>query len=120
MWRVLKSAVRRMRGSNPWNDARVTHYRLSNPYHAVSIIPGPGACPTARELRHRRFLSEDAPPLPLSTGGRESCGCAYKHYDDRRLSRRRRSDRLGTPQSTWQGPERRGMGRRATDASPSA
>lgn len=120
MWRVLKTAVSRIRGSSPWDGAHVPHYRLRNPYHAVSIIPGPGACPTARELRNRRFLSQDAPPLPLPMCGRDSCSCAYKHYEDRRLTRRRRIDRQGTPQSAWQGPERRGAGRRATDVSPNA
>ena len=117
MWRELKSAAKRMWGSRQWDGANVAHYRLSNPYHAVSIVPGPNACHTARELRHRRYISREAPPLPLPMCDRESCGCAYKHYEDRRLSRRRRSDRQVTPQPPWQGPERREPGgRRATDS----
>ena len=44
----------------------VTKTKLPGPFqqswHAVSIAAGPVACPAAEGLRHKRFLSDEAPP----------------------------------------------------------
>jgi hypothetical protein len=52
-------------------------------FHAVTIAPGPRACPEARALQGQRFLSREAPPLPLKNCGSPHCECHYEHYDDR-------------------------------------
>jgi hypothetical protein len=59
-----------------------------NPFHAVTIQ---GNCEAARPLDGRRFLSKDAPSLPLAgcaaPGG---CTCVYRHHPDRRAGNPRR------------------------------
>ena len=48
----------------------VTKTKLPGPFkqswHAVSIAAGPVACPAAEALRHKRFLSDEAPPTATS------------------------------------------------------
>jgi len=95
--------------------AASTHYLISNPYHSVAIVPGAGACAAVRELYGRRFLSGEAPRLPLPNCPLTACHCGYRHYDDRRQKRRRKADRTELPQA-WAGLERRQThGRRVTD-----
>jgi len=58
-------------------------------WHAVSIVPGPRACEAAREMRGRRYLSREAPTLPLKKCDAHSCICRYEHFTDRRKGARR-------------------------------
>jgi len=68
----------------------------STPWHAVSVVTGRWACEAAQGLRNGRFLSADAPLLPLAEcASRESCSCSYKHHRDRRGQPRRRDELLG-------------------------
>ena len=68
----------------------------STPWHAVSVVTGRWGCDAAQCLRNQRFLSADAPPLPLAQcASRESCSCSYKHHRDRRGQPRRRDELLG-------------------------
>ena len=61
-----------------------------NPYHCVSVEHGLYACATVRRMAETRYLSKDAPPLPLPTcGGNRRCQCRYVHFDDRRVEERR-------------------------------
>jgi hypothetical protein len=115
-WNGLRSALGGiLRGKEPRGNV-VTHYHLTNPYHAVTIVPGATCCGAARNLRTQRFLSREAPPLPLAACTVSPCRCSYKHYDDRRTKPRRASDRIGQP-ALWSGTERRAAsGRRQTDA----
>ena len=53
------------------------------PYHAVSIVPGGRQCSACLHVEGLRFLSGDAPPLPLP-GCDAACGCVYRHHADRR------------------------------------
>jgi len=90
---------------------------LQNLFHGVEVVPGRGgSCERARELAGRRFLSEEAPLLPLegcATPGR--CTCVYRHYEDRRTDKRRDMD-LGLPERAVPGDRRTGnRGRRITD-----
>lgn len=90
----------------------------ANPYHAVSVQPGPKACQEARMQRDRRYLSREAPRLPLPGCDAAECRCAYQHHEDRRQQSRRASD-VGVASSIahHSGPEQRALrrGRRATD-----
>jgi hypothetical protein len=65
------------------------HVRLGNPWHAVSVEPGPRHCEAANALSGRRFLSKEAPRLPLERCSEAACSCRYQHYEDRRVDRRR-------------------------------
>ena len=97
------------------------HHLVSNPWHAVSIVPNPHACGKARGLSRVRFLSKDAPALPLEGCEARLCDCHYRHYQDRRREPRRASDVMANTRH-WTGTERRfSTGRRNTDiAWPSA
>jgi hypothetical protein len=92
--------------------------RKSTAFHAVSIMPGPRCCAMARDLRGQRFVSREAPVLPLAGCDRPDCTCRYEHYDDRRAKSRRARD-MGVSVDGWVEEERRGddqpRGRRKTD-----
>lgn len=62
-------------------------------WHAVSVKPGPGACSVADTGRNRRWLSREAPMLPLPGCSKpESCRCTYQHHEDRRTGEGRRAE----------------------------
>lgn len=89
-----------------------------NAYHAVTIAPGPRACVPAQQMRGKRFLSREAPVLPLKNCGSSACECRYEHYDDRRENARRARD-LGVSIDGYDGSEKRQKarrGRRTNDA----
>lgn len=93
----------------------VRQARSADPYHAVSILPGKGACPAAFRFSGKRFLSVQAPRLPLPTCDHAHCECRFKHHHDRRAGPRRRSDQ-GMMTGLYNGEERRRtLGRRADD-----
>ena len=86
-------------------------------WHAVSIAPGPRACDAADKLRDRRFLSREAPPLPLKKCDSAECTCRYEHHDDRRKGARRASE-IGVAIDGHMEQERRAKvkrGRRKSD-----
>ncbi len=65
-----------------------------NRYHAVSIhspdAPDNAACYAARTISGKRFLSSEAPALPLAGCDNAECNCRYFHHSDRRSSVDRR------------------------------
>lgn len=68
--------------------------KTKQPWHAVSVVGGLGACPSAIALQGKRVLSDDAPRLPLpNCPWSWKCKCTYRHYSDRRATARRASDR---------------------------
>lgn len=86
-------------------------------WHAVSVVPKSGGCEAVRAIRHVRFLSAEAPRLPLVGCAKpEGCGCAYKHFDDRRAQTRRKEDVDGMRRMLQGRAERRAHGdRRGAD-----
>lgn len=64
-------------------DRRVG-YGGASPFHAVSIEPHQHSCLAAKALKAQRFLSEEAPALPLIACAASECQCKYIHYPDRR------------------------------------
>ena len=93
----------------------VTH-RVS-PWHAVSVATGNWCCAEAANLSGTRFLSREAPRLPLGDcSAPQSCSCSYKHHSDRRGLPRRKDDRLGLRRGGAVTDERRReRGRREDD-----
>jgi hypothetical protein len=86
-----------------------------SPYHAVSVLPGNDACAAAYRFSGQRFLSRQAPRLPLPSCDAATCDCRFKHHKDRRSGPRRNSD-VGMIMAGYSGNERRrSRGRRATD-----
>jgi hypothetical protein len=98
-------------------DKPVAATARMNPWHAVSILTGPTSCGPARSLSALRFLSPEAPRLPLSQCPTpESCLCGYKHHTDRRAQARRKEDRTGLRRLITGDLERRTrQDRRSTD-----
>jgi hypothetical protein len=92
-------------------------HRITNPYHAVSIKAGPSCRQTQLQYGGRRFLSAEAPLLPLPTCDVSACKCQYVHHDDRRAdSDRRLRDVWSTNGKLAEGGDRRRLhGRRVTD-----
>jgi hypothetical protein len=90
---------------------------LRTPWHAVSIFCGAACCPSALELLGTRFLSKEAPRLPLKDclmG--TACHCSFRHHDDRRVSSRRVPDLWNPGHARYVLEERRGeRGRRRAD-----
>ncbi|MCB1894699.1 MAG: hypothetical protein H6945_04080 [Zoogloeaceae bacterium] len=61
------------------------------PYRCVSVVGGPNACSAVELVRGRRYLPDQAPPLPLPGCTASVCECTYRHHRDRR-SRDRRNE----------------------------
>ena len=78
------------------------------PWHAVSIVSSATCCATAMGLLGTRFLSKEAPRLPLKSCSMGSdCRCSYQHYDDRRVSSRRAPDLWNPGHAGYAAKERR-------------
>jgi hypothetical protein len=86
-------------------------------WHAISVEAKVSSCMAAHDLRKRRFLSKEAPALPLQgCTKRAVCPCTYKHHDDRRSKSRRESDAGISSNASKHGTERRmSRGRRSDD-----
>lgn len=110
LFRSRSNVKAKVRGST------VRHHVVSNPYHAVSIQSPLNSCNAAREFEGQRFLSSEAPPLPLKGCRLATCTCRYAHHDDRRAGPRRASDVTRAQNQFFRGDERRRAGgRRITD-----
>jgi hypothetical protein len=95
--------------------------KASPSYHAVSIETGRNCCHEARALKGKRFLSREAPSLPLRNCSSDNCLCRYQHHEDRRAGPRRARD-MGVAMDGWLEVDRRdthtpGRGRRKSDKS---
>jgi hypothetical protein len=70
-----------------------TNIHLTNKWHAVAVSCGQTCCRASVLARNTRYLSTEAPPLPLAGCSQpSSCTCKYRHYSDRRAGPRRRTD----------------------------
>jgi hypothetical protein len=85
-------------------------------YHAVAIVPKTSSCEEARSVAGVRYLSREAPPLPLPTCPQpERCRCRFEKFDDRRQDDDRRD--IASSGRWYAGEEKRRQprGRRITD-----
>ena len=69
---------------------RARENNAPHPYHAVSIHYRMNACEAAKQLTDKRFLSNEAPKLPLPECTASTCQCRYGHHEDRRDGEERR------------------------------
>ena len=85
-------------------------------FHGVAVRSrGDRCCDAVKALSGQRFLSEEAPLLPLAEcSNPQGCRCVYEHFDERRDNLRRESD-IGLPVRTYPEEKREGHGRRITD-----
>lgn len=88
-------------------------------FHAVSIRHEKNACAAAKELAGRRFLSGAAPQLPLPDCDAAECSCRFRHHDDRRSNKDRRSpfglSGLSAASGAYEREQREGSDRRKSD-----
>ena len=93
--------------------------RAARRFTGVEVIPRRDACCEAvRAVAGQRFLSKEAPRLPLTDCDRPQCHCRYQHFTDRRTDARRDSDiGVGIASELYNSECRRsrGRGRRSTD-----
>lgn len=61
----------------------------SNKFHCVEVRKSSRACKAVQELGNTRFLSDEAPGLPVPGCTAEQCTCSFIHHDDRRDDDRR-------------------------------
>jgi len=108
---------KRVRSEVQFSGRAVQVHRVTNPYHAVSIKAGPNCEKTAIRYSQRRYLSSEAPALPLPTCSPKGCSCRYVHHDDRRSGEDRRIRDVWNAhaQQVTDGNRRRAGGRRVTD-----
>jgi hypothetical protein len=74
-------------GTKPLYGKAKTPGESSSPnsaYKAVSIHSYKDRCTDVQALVGQRFLSSEAPPLPLESCTSEKCRCVYMHHIDRR------------------------------------
>lgn len=58
-------------------------------FRAVSIVPARPCCKLARRYASTRYLTAEAPHLPLAGCRMPNCHCRYEHHADRRVEDRR-------------------------------
>jgi hypothetical protein len=70
---------------------KVTQRESNSPrsFRAVSIIPARPSCKLVNRYSGTRYLTTEAPHLPLAGCRVQPCRCRYAHYDDRRVEDRR-------------------------------
>jgi hypothetical protein len=86
-------------------------------FQSVSILQGPKACCASKDVAKVRFLTKQAPQLPLaSCTMQDQCHCRYVKHADRRTEARRLIDAMGMSALLFESQERRGKpGRRKGD-----
>jgi hypothetical protein len=92
------------------SDKRKSRHR----WHAVIIVAPAKACGAALACKGKRFLSSEAPLLPLKQCDAARCDCKYRHFADRR-GEPRRAEETGVASKPVQTNRREKRGRRATD-----
>jgi hypothetical protein len=85
------------------------------PWHAVAIAAPASACAAAQACKGKRFLSRDAPQLPLAECDTTQCECKYRHFPDRRGPPRRHDEKGAAPQVRDKNNRRISRGRRPVD-----
>jgi len=63
---------------------RISPGKPDTTYHAVSLKCPPNACDAARAMEGERYLSANAPNIPLPDCDAVTCKCRYVHHKDRR------------------------------------
>ncbi|MCU8028965.1 hypothetical protein RA178_18640 [Shewanella oncorhynchi] len=89
-------------------------------FHSVSIVNNGSCCEQIEALSGKRFLSKDAPEIPMEECTMANCQCRYQHHEDRRQLGNDRRVEYGVTRELFgafgeQNRRDRPKGRRATD-----
>jgi hypothetical protein len=88
--------------------------KVPHRWHAVTITAPPSACEAALACKGKRFLSSEAPRLPLTRCDAGRCDCKYRHFPDRRAGPRRAGEK-GAPEKRAPVNRREKQDRRSND-----
>ena len=109
---------RAIRSEAPAGKAAAPAVAPRKSFHAVEIVAGDDCCELVNRYTGKRYLSGEAPALPLQGCTADECVCRYIHHADRRKRERRTSD-IAVTVDEYVGQERRTdvkkRGRRSTD-----
>ncbi|RKZ88491.1 MAG: hypothetical protein DRQ39_02400 [Gammaproteobacteria bacterium] len=81
IWFFLKRSKTKSAAANKHSTKTI---RKEPSFRAVSIQICPQACAAAKNIRDKRFLSHQAPMLPLADCNVKDCKCKFVHHNDRR------------------------------------
>jgi hypothetical protein len=117
---VILVAIALLAGGGYWSWSRRVPARDSTPraVHAPKPFAGVeirlrlGACEAAQALEGERFLSNQAPALPLPDCTAARCSCNFVKLSDRRTEDERRLGHQGLKASLFLNAERRNPGDR--------
>lgn len=100
----------------PTTSTRPPVAAVKHLFHGIEIRPCEEfECAAVKALGEQRFLSDEAPRLPLDDCSEPArCGCVYRHFNDRRTAMRRESD-IGLPSRPYDLDRRVHAPRRITD-----
>jgi hypothetical protein len=114
---IFNRALDMFMRDEPAAAAKPVAKKMTQAFHAVTIQAGRNCCHAARALQGHRFLSREAPSLPLKDCSSDNCMCHYQHHDDRRVRPRRARD-MGVAIDGWLEVDQRvqkGRGRRKSE-----
>jgi hypothetical protein len=116
---AIRTGLNRLVGSSIFKASREAAKPQGIPkqWHAVCVDAKTSSCAKAQEMRKKRFLSREAPVLPLDgCSNPDKCPCTYTHYDDRRgKSRRDEEAKLSSKAKKPTSERRMSRGRRSQD-----
>jgi hypothetical protein len=67
----------------------LSHNAKNDEFHCVETHYHAHCCEAVKELHGKRFLSAEAPALPITGCDQAHCHCDYIHHEDRRVEVRR-------------------------------
>ena len=103
---IWSSRAKKNNSSKHSNNKTVSKSSVS-PYHCVEVKMSYSACDEVLQLHGKRYLSAEAPVLPVA-GCDKNCTCKFKHYEDRRQDDRR--DAFSASGIHFSGEKNRRMG----------
>lgn len=96
LWRNISSNTEK-------HKIKHKHPHEHHPFHSVSVETESNACKAVEQLKHKRFLSVDAPLFPLENCQAQDCQCHYTHYEDRRDEHGSRRSDVGLSHDLFDG-----------------
>ena len=103
---IWSSRAKKNNSSKHSNNKTASKSSVS-PYHCVEVKMSYSACDEVLKLHGKRYLSAEAPILPV-VGCDKNCKCKFKHYEDRRQDDRR--DAFSSSGIHFSGEKNRRMG----------
>jgi hypothetical protein len=80
---------RNRRNKKTLSTSSTANSAQNDAFHCVETHHHTHCCDAVKELHGKRFLSAEAPKLPITGCDKTHCKCDYIHHDDRRVEIRR-------------------------------